>query len=360
VKPTYRLLREGEEPQLFDLMQAAFGRWPTIDVGVPPLDHLRWKLRPPNAEHYHCVAELDGRLIASQICILFPLIVNQRRMVGMRGMDATVRPEFQGQGVMRELRMFKQEGLIARCDFEFGGFARHPAMLKLHEQDGRIRLGGGMETLIAPLSVGSAVTVLKVRPGRSPAELARSAASFAQWMMSRRVRQGRRHLVTIRDVERFDERVDAFGAEAAEPFEFILERTQAYLNWRYADPRAGDFAIKLAEEEGQMVGYAVLRRTNGRAHLADMMALPGRDDVVEALALAALEHFREAGESTVQFLMPKNHPYEQTLRRCGFAGKRKRKVPPDFLPMRLSEDELASLTKPDLRFHFMLGDSDTI
>lgn len=157
--------------------------------------------------------------------------------------------------------------------------------------------------------------------------------------MSLRVRQNRRHLVTIRDVERFDERVDAFGAEAGGPFEFVLERTQAYVNWRYADPRAGDFAIKLAEEEGQMVGYAVLRKTNGRAQLADMMALPGRDDVVQTLTIAALEHFREAGEPTVQFLMPKNHAYEQTLRSCGFAGKRKRKIPPSFLPMRLSKDE---------------------
>jgi hypothetical protein len=249
---------------------------------------------------------------------------------------------------------------MARCDLEFGGFARHPAMLKLHEQDGRIPLGGGMETLIAPLTVRSAARVLKLQPGRSPAELARSAVAFAQWTMSRRAHQNRRHGVTIRDVERFDGRVVAFGAEAVEPFEFVLERTQAYLNWRYADPRAGAFGIKLAEEYGRMAGYAVLRKTNGNAHLADILASPGRDDVVEALAVAALEHFREAGEPTVHFLMAKNHVYEQTLRRCGFAGKRKRKVPPDFLPMRLAEDELGSLTKPDLRSHFVLGDTDTI
>lgn len=34
MEPAYRLLREGEEPQLLDLLQAAFGRWPRVDISV--------------------------------------------------------------------------------------------------------------------------------------------------------------------------------------------------------------------------------------------------------------------------------------------------------------------------------------
>lgn len=354
MKPTYRLLREGEEPQLLDLLQAAFGCWPTIDVRVPPLDHLRWKLSAaPPQDRYHSVAEIDGRIVAAQLCVLHRFRAAYGPVVALRTWDAAVHPDHQGRGLIGELRRFFRDQARDRAAFETGAFTRSPIMQHVLERDGQVVLGAAMETAIAPLTVRSAFTVLKLRPGRSPAELARSGALFARWVRPQRSR--REPGTTVRTVERFDARVGRLVDEASGKFDYLLDRTPAFLDWRYADERAGRFTIRLAEERDRLLGYAVQRETGGRAYVADLLALPGRLDVVETLAHDALAAFRSRGATSVQCLIPSEH-----LASCGFVGRRKRKEAFSVIPLSASPEELAFLQRPGLRVHLMLGDSDTI
>jgi hypothetical protein len=55
-----------------------------------------------------------------------------------------------------------------------------------------------------------------------------------------------------------------------------------------------------------------------------------------------------------------SHPYASVLQDCGFVGRRSRKTPFSFLPLRMSASELSFLESPGLRLHLMLGDSDTV
>jgi len=48
-------------------------------------------------------------------------------------------------------------------------------------------------------------------------------------------------------------------------FDFIGLRRMDHLNWRYADVRAGDFRITLAEENDRVLGFSVLCIARGRA-----------------------------------------------------------------------------------------------
>ena len=63
----------------------------------------------------------------------------------------------------------------------------------------------------------------------------------------------------IRETPAFDDSLDVFWPEAAPQFDLIYAHTKDVMNWRYADPRAGDFTITLAEHDGLLLGYVITR-----------------------------------------------------------------------------------------------------
>jgi hypothetical protein len=164
---------------------------------------------------------------------------------------------------------------------------------------------------------------------------------------------------SITTLERFDERIGGFFDEAARSFDFAVVRTRDYLNWRYFDPAAARFTVRAAEEEGKLLGYLALKITEGEGCIADLLALPGRTEVVRSLVEDALGCFREAGVERVTCWMISRHPYNGILRRYGFidsrmdVGFRYRVTNPD-------EGELDCLADPRARIHLTHGDTDWI
>jgi hypothetical protein len=55
-------------------------------------------------------------------------------------------------------------------------------------------------------------------------------------------------------LNRFDDRTDALWHEAKHQFDFAVERTQDYLNWRYADHRSDRFVVRVAVDGDRVLG----------------------------------------------------------------------------------------------------------
>jgi hypothetical protein len=163
--------------------------------------------------------------------------------------------------------------------------------------------------------------------------------------------------VTIRATDSFDDRIDDFWMAAAEPFAFMLERTRDQLNWRYADPRAGLFAIHLAEHGDRLLGYSVLRISHERGYIADLLALPRRLDVVKALVDDAVFTLGAIGASRIDWWLANNHPYQEVARGSGFVDKRI--VDIDLFPRKNSPD-LTFLADPSVVVHIAAGDTDLV
>jgi hypothetical protein len=164
---------------------------------------------------------------------------------------------------------------------------------------------------------------------------------------------------TISTLAQFEESHTSFVEQAMGQFEFVAERPIAYLNWRYCDERAGPFVVRVAEEGGAMLGYAVTRVFRGSAQIADILTLPGRADVAESLIRDAVALAESDGAGQVTLRLPHRHPYRDALRRCGFfdvghvAGEL-------VAPRRMPGEELAFLDREDARIHLVFADSDFI
>jgi hypothetical protein len=170
--------------------------------------------------------------------------------------------------------------------------------------------------------------------------------------------------VTFREISKFDERIDAFNEKVKPHYNFLVERTMKYMNWRYCDKRGGDFKVWIAEEGGEIIGYLVLRintldQDHPDGYIIDLLALNGREDVVESFIELAVDHFTKRNVNVVYAQVILGHPYKELYGKYGFLDSRMK----PFLRYRAINlgDDLKRFTEsPGSMFHYTYGEGDAI
>jgi hypothetical protein len=321
-----RFFQPGDEENLLGLIQRVFEGWPMVDAGAPPIEHLRWKLSShPAASRYVIVAEAGSGLVAARPFFIQQIKIRGRVGLLRNGFDSAVDPGYQQRGVMAAIRKFGTERFAEEIDLHIG-YGRHPAIVRLRKRED-IRY------------FGNPVDVLTLGVSEPPA-----ARAMAPW--------------NIVDCERFDERVDVLYEEASRPFDLILVRNQDYLNWRYCDPRAGRFSVRVAQSERQILGYTVLAAAKGRVQIADVLALPGRLDVVASLVDDAIARAAASAAGALECWCQTHHPYKSVFLDRGFLPKRTIKL--TYLALRAPRAEIDFLADRKAAVHFQLGDTDLV
>jgi hypothetical protein len=328
---TRRPHRPGDEEPLLDMLRAAFGRWPAVEIEVDAVDHLRWKLSSsPESPGLHRITEVNGEMASSVFCWVQRLKVGDRLARNIQGTDRVVHPRFQRRGLADAIGRWRRLHADDQpCDLQFNVRSGHPAMLRLEER-ARPRpfiLANAIEVLSLPLDVRFAADD---RPAGA-----------------------------VKEVASFDERIDAFWVEAGRPYAFMVARGKDYMNWRYADRRAGRFMIHIAEEAERLVGYVVTRISWQKGYIADLLALPNRDDVVLSLLAAAGPRLQQANVERIDWWLPASHPYQSVARALG--GRLRREVALTAYPHKpRSELDLSFLREEGTAVHIAAGDTDLV
>lgn len=382
-----REMKDGEEPAVVDLLARVFRGWPPYSIDVDAADHLRWKLlRRPEHRRYQLVAEVDGALAGTFFVIERFWRIGERVCRASDGVDNVVDPAFRGMGVFSAMSdHFTQR---FRVDFEcsIGNYTVSPAVRHRYPP-------GADETLANPVGVYVAIgslrryLALRRRTGESAARTlgavavtairralgdvsrgrdggsrgGRSEGGARRKDLDASPSQRRSHdgeTLQVRDLAHADARFDRLWSEAATSFRLIAVRDAEYLAWRYREPRAARYTIRGIEEGDRLLGYAVSRIDRGWSQLVDLMAVPGRDDVVAALAADTLHAARAAGAAGCRSWSLRHHPYEAPLRSIGFV-----RAPGEikFICRPYSKDlDWSFVRDPRPAVHVSYGDSDHV
>lgn len=364
---------------IVSLLRRSFNGGPSwFDLGVAPEDHLRWKTADAP---FAAVTELteDGNRIIGLLLIFRHRYLIRGSEVGVAtSTDAALEPEYQGQSVSVTRRQVRPDLVPLPQGALTLSFGMHPNSPSRRLQRDERPMGSQIDPLMRILSPTAVVRHRALRRGkvqegasqtrtviegarrkllsRATASRAMSAVRIAAASLRPSPRPGRLDW-TIRTIREFDDRADAFWQEASTQFDLLQVRDREYLNWRYCDPRGGPSMVRIAEQDGELLGYAALRVTPSEVVITDLLALPGRTDVAESLIADALAIGRLAGSATARCWMVANHVYRGSLRRYGFA---RYDLPTTFRLRREAAEwsELDFLTKPDARVHFMTADTD--
>jgi hypothetical protein len=317
----------------------------------------------PIAARNHWVSEVDGRIAAMLLRIVRRIRVRGRDRLARDGVDAAADPLYQGQRVYSSL--LDHAGQSPQdSEFEIGlSYSTNPKVQHRERRKGRKYLANPIQVLQKPYKARAIVARRRNEySGTMPARLAilrirletvvNRLGHLPYWSRAKRT-------WSITTLGRFDGRVDEFFDEAARPFDFVVVRSKGYMNWRYCDRAAGRFTVRVAEHEGRLLGYQVLKITGGNGYIADLLALPERIDVVRSLIEDALGLFRDAGVESVSCWMISRHPYTAILRRYGFIDSR-RNVGLAYEARGHDSTALDFLADAGTRIHLTQGDSDWI
>ena len=361
---TIRNANEADGPLMVELLFRAFRRWPAFELEVPTLEHLRWKMRSdPIAPRHQWVTEIDGRIVAMIGRIFRRVRLRGRDYLARDGVDAVVDPDYREQGLYGEM-LECIERKPQQSDFDFGfAYSTNPRLLQRRTRLGRMPLANPIQVLEMPYRARAVVARRREEYGGSvPAPLAllrMKLETAVKRLGHRRYWRPAKAAWSITTCGRFDDRIEGFFDEAARPFDFVIVRGTDYMNWRYCEPAAGRFTVRMAEQHGRLLGYLVFKLTEGDGCIADLLALPGRIDVVRSLVEDALRLFREAEVERVICWMISRHPYNDVLRRYGFVDS-KRGAGFSCYATSLDSPEVQFLADPHARIHLTHGDSDWI
>jgi hypothetical protein len=343
-----------------EILQASFPRWPPFEVPVAPIDHLRWKLDHPGWAPASLVGEMVDGVMAG-----VNLRLHRRFRVGgivreaRDWVDQCLHPDYQERGIYGRLAASWPE---QRGDYDLGVWStRHPKVVAATRVGPtHLEIGDRIRGWILPLGSAEA---LATRGGNELPAWSRTALSRVAVAASRIRRTGRVSgswpagaRVSVRAIERFDDRVSALVESFGRQFDLVQERTPAFLRWRYGDPRGGRFQVLGAEREGELAGYVAVKTSEGLAYVMDLVAAPESQAGDELLA-AAVTCARAAGADAVVCRLPVRHPSSALLPRHGFVNARLRmgySVSSGRSPM----ESLSFLGERSARLHLMLGDVD--
>ncbi len=127
--------------------------------------------------------------------------------------------------------------------------------------------------------------------------------------------------VEIKEVDKFPSEIDNFWELVRSEYETVLERTSAFLNWRFSK-HFGNYRIYIARsiEKGGIVGYLVWKKPEIQnvLNIIDLQALPGEDKCVLDLVDMAIKVSKEEGLDLIHCRIPTWHKYAKILYKLGF------------------------------------------
>ncbi|MGB3683471.1 MAG: hypothetical protein WA990_13425, partial [Rubrobacteraceae bacterium] len=133
-------------------------------------------------------------------------------------------------------------------------------------------------------------------------------------------------------IEVFDDSFDELFEKVAAGVPCIAEKDAAFLRWRYG-PGSPQHPVTVIGviESGALLGYAVLKTTIGMdGYILDLVTLPGRRDVSQALLREAVRSFRKAGTHIIRYRFKSSafSAQKEDLQRLGFfyRGARQNKL----------------------------------
>jgi hypothetical protein len=128
----------------------------------------------------------------------------------------------------------------------------------------------------------------------------------------------------------FDESFDDLFERVTTVVPCLAEKDAAFLRWRYGpeSPQA-PITVLGVRSGGRLLGYAVLKTTSkGQdGYVLDLMALPGRPDVVRALLRETVRYLREVGVQIIRYRFVESPTSARTsdLTRLAFFSRKGRR-----------------------------------
>jgi GNAT superfamily N-acetyltransferase len=330
----------GDAGGIVHLLNRVFGDW-------GDRDYWRWKYAQPPAPFRtpSAVAELDGRIIGHFGIVPLQAVLEGKTVHAAQTVDAAVLPSHRRRGIHSALGRYVL-GQAAQADVTW--IYAFPGLFSL-SVDQRIgyRAVAYLPEMVRLLQPRRAcVRALRALPAdlralyrarqsgewtpdsvQRLARLRRSLLWIASWA-SAPVFSGSPTSAAVEVLRHdmahgFGAGFDALWAQVRPETQLGLVKDATYLTWRYAHNPRGPYVALVARERAGIAGLVILQTSGSSSAVAELLVLPGRDQVVASLLAAAARLAQAAGSLILTAWAPPRHPYHALLKSAGFVSQQR-------------------------------------
>ncbi len=362
--PLIRLATLDDAPAMVRVLESAFDRWPPFEIEGSAVDHLRWKmsLRGVGSVGHsnaaaHTVVEVDSEIVAVSVRWVTPFRLGDERLVQDSGIDQAVLPAMQGRGLGGKMARFAHALAVEYSDMSLGTGSSDERIPSIFDAFDPPAVQQTLPMRSRPFSARAFVATH--RAGGSAARFARQALRAGRRLANR---SGEVSRASLEELTAFDERVDPLWEAFTSRFDFAIDRSVDYLNWRYCEPAGGPAVVLGGYEDDLMVGYVVFKRSDDWSHVLDLVVQPDHPQaatIARELLDAGCRRMAEAGVRGSHVALTLGHPLGRMVEAAGF-------LPLGWSthltcgPQRRGRDSplLDRFYAGETRNHLMLGDVD--
>jgi hypothetical protein len=353
-----------DEENIVPLLELIFPMWPPFTLEGTKIEHWRWKyLGNPLKSMFITVVEKSGKIIGVNHALFVYVKIGESRYRTRLGYDMGIHPDYRGMKLwtrMKKYRLSNPKNQIHDIKFNLTG---NQVVKEADIKEGNT---------LFPKEIQHFLRIQKGFNQEEPNMVKRIIKKIGyRYLMIRNtlldnineLRSNNESLEIVK-IKKFDDTAKSFWDKVKNDYDFIIERTQEYLNWRYCDVKGGGYLILKAVELGNMVGFIVFRVNNKRPEhpvgvIVDLMSYKNRSDITSALLKQCLEYFTTLDVVTVSSYLIGDHPDSKVFTRFGFIRQPFKSWV--FLgPEDIGKDRDIFLKAPSSRLHFHLGDTDLI
>ena len=319
-----RLFQPGDEQGILNILQLAFNNWAKRKA---PLEYWRWRYYDTPIKHLISLAVSDDIVVGVNHCSLMSIKMGNSKIPAFFAGDVVTHPNFRGMGIYSKL-IDTNAAHTEKNGYKFGYWlSSNPIVLNSNIK---------RRNEIFPHSVSYLVRIrdidlhIQMRPVENESILRFGYSALAT------LNKIKTNLVTepianenyaIDEIKSFDERIDTFWDTVNGSYNFIIEKNRAYLNWRYCDSRGGDFVVRQAVKGEVVLGIVAIQLTSYNGYqegfVMDLLALPGRLDVADALLRNVCNYFDGLGVNAIYYMVIDGHPYQEISKKNGFVDSQR-------------------------------------
>jgi ribosomal protein S18 acetylase RimI-like enzyme len=342
--------------EIVAMLTSSFGEWPQPGLAPDPYRYLGWKLQTPLPACTSFLGLHGDRVVTFMSVASVAYRFGGDRVMRTTVADGSTHPEWRRLGLASRRYAHYLSDVGASPHFSLSR-THNKAMRRIFRQLGFRPMKAQCRVLVRGVDRSEGRQEPRGTERRRP-HPTRVLAPLGRLQRSKGSRAAPAGL-EVGPLARFDQRLDELFERVAPSFDLIGERTATQLNWRYCDPRAGTFEVRIANLSTRLVGYSATRILHGRGYLADLIVDPEHPDVARPLVQDAVTRLILRGAEDIVAWAPHDHPLRRHLQAEGFVDTRK-PVGISFVARGLSDAQRRLLANAETRLHFMPGDTDEI
>jgi GNAT superfamily N-acetyltransferase len=290
---TIREYITGDEKGIVNLLEIVFKEWPHYDISCHPLDHWKWKyIDNPYGKKIIPIA-IDGDLVVgSENGTTQLLKLWDQTYLSSQRTDLAVHPDYRRMGLYTKILEYKTQLYKDKGYSVTWGATTNPIVFDSELKWGRRT---SIHKVLNYFYVNDVNKHYKYKKGKDTI-LKKIIMKYGKARVGLNTPKKNENDFdyTIEEITNFDNDYDIFWDQIKLSYDFIIDRSPKYMNWRYTDPRAGFYKIFVAKNEKKWLGYIVIRINRKKeyheAFIADLIAPPNRRDVSALLLKEAKKY----------------------------------------------------------------------